>query len=91
MEQGRLLLLEAYRDGDVEWFWLMVSHRDPFLLSRGVLGVEVVQGDPLALPQRLFEDEGARLWESNIFFPAFRPVLTALWEYSKRPETVVAL
>jgi len=49
LPQGRLLLIVAFSETGSELFWMVVTHRDPWLLERGMVGVEFVKGDPLFL------------------------------------------
>lgn len=36
--QGRLLLIVAFSEAGSELFWMVVTHRDPWLLERGIVG-----------------------------------------------------
>ena len=94
LEQGRLLLLVAFSEKGSELFWMVVTHSDPWLLERGLVGVEFVHGDPLFLlhclefNRLMGTSHHTRLCESQIFFPAYRPVLQTLRNLSHNVDTL---
>eukprot|EP01061_Rhynchopus_euleeides_P023069 TRINITY_DN3758_c0_g1_i3.p1 TRINITY_DN3758_c0_g1~~TRINITY_DN3758_c0_g1_i3.p1 ORF type:complete len:1450 (+),score=649.83 TRINITY_DN3758_c0_g1_i3:169-4518(+) len=75
-----------------QMWWATVAFSDIDMASRGIFSVEVIEGDPNLLVQklRMYKAYGlqhlALMFETKLFFYAFKPVLEALDYLRRQPR-----